>query len=223
MIGAPAFELHRKRSPSELGVTTLNEIVAVMGIKQQEQEALALDDPELRQEALSKIPKCYHQYLDVFSKVESNDLPPPRLGVDHKITLDPERGAHPAKDLGYSGLYRLSLEELEICRTYIEDQLKRGFIEPSDAPWAAPILFVKKPNGGLRFCVDYRKLNAMTIRDQYPLPLIEETMRQVATAKIFTKIDIRQAFHRIRMDPDSVDLTTFRTRYDTSTRYYRSG
>jgi reverse transcriptase-like protein/integrase-like protein len=71
----------------------------------------------------------------------------------------------------------------------------------------------RKPDGGLRFCVDYRKLNAITRKDRYPLPLIDELMERLSRAKIFTKLDIRQGFHRIRMSPESEDLTTFRTRY----------
>ncbi|THC87443.1 hypothetical protein EYZ11_013110 [Aspergillus tanneri] len=70
-----------------------------------------------------------------------------------------------------------------------------------------------KPGGGLRFCVDYRKLNSITKKDRYPLPLISEFMERISHARIFTKIDIRQGFHRIRMDPKQEDLTTFRTRY----------
>ena len=75
------------------------------------------------------------------------------------------------------------------------------------------MLFVKKPSGGLRFYIDYRKLNALTRKDRYPLPLIDETLARISSAKIFTKLDIRQAFYRIRIHPDSEDLTTFRTRY----------
>jgi hypothetical protein len=71
----------------------------------------------------------------------------------------------------------------------------------------------RKPGGGLRFCVDYRKLNAVTKKDRYPLPLVDELMERLSQAKIFTKLDIRQGFHRIRMSPESEDLTTFRTRY----------
>lgn len=71
----------------------------------------------------------------------------------------------------------------------------------------------KKKDGGFRFCVDYRKLNAVTKKNKYPLPLIDETLSKLEGARWFSKIDIRQAFHRIRMHPDSTDLTTFRTRY----------
>jgi transposase InsO family protein len=93
------------------------------------------------------------------------------------------------------------------------ENLDKGFIDSSKAPFAAPVLFVKKANGSLRFCIDYRKLNNLTRKDRYPLPLIDETLARLAKAKIYTKLDIRQAFHRIRIDPASEELTTFRTRY----------
>jgi len=126
---------------------------------------------------LEQVPTCYHDYLDVFSKAESDTLPPFRPKVDHKIELLP--GSSP-EDLGYTGLWKLSAEELEAARRYITENLQKGFIEPSGAPWAAPILFALKGDGSLRFCVDYRKLNAMTKKDQYYLPLIDETLNRIA-------------------------------------------
>ena len=71
------------------------------------------------------------------------------------------------------------------------ENLSKGFIDTSQAPFASPILFVRKANGGLRFCIDYRKLNAVTRKDRYPLPLIDETLAHLSKAKIFTKLDIR--------------------------------
>ncbi len=115
--------------------------------------------------------------------------------------------------LRVSPLYQISLEHLIYLKEYLTENLKRGWIEPSTAPYAAPVLFAKKPNGGWRFCVDYRRLNSVTKKDRYPLPLINETLTRLSRTKIFTKLDIRQTFNRIRIHPDSEDLTTFRTRY----------
>ena len=115
--------------------------------------------------------------------------------------------------ISHSPLYKLSAEELEAARKYIIENLNKGFIVPTSTPFASPILMAKKPGGGLRFCVDYRKLNAITKKDQYPLPLIDELMGRLSKARIFTKLDIRQGFHRIRLSPESEDLTSFRTRY----------
>ena len=144
--------------------------------------------------------------MEVFSKEVSDSLPPCR-SYDHKIELESER------QLGYGRLYNQSTEELKAVKEYLTENLRKGWIEPSQAPYSSPVLFVKKPNGGLRFCVDYRKLNQITKKDRYPLPLIDETLARLNRAKIFTKLDIRQAFHRIRMHIDSEELTTFRTRY----------
>lgn len=114
--------------------------------------------------------------------------------------------------VGYEPLRKMSLEEAEAAREYILENLEKGFISPSDAPWASPILMAKKPGGGLRFCVDYRKLNSITEKDRYPLPLIDETLAQLSKATIFTKIDFRQAFHKIRLEAESARLTAFRCR-----------
>jgi hypothetical protein len=152
------------------------------------------------------IPKQYIDYSDVFSKKDSDELPPHRP-VDHKIELTGDG------TLGYSPLYSMSTPELLALKKYLVDNLEKGFIEASQAPFSSPVLFAKKANGGLRFCIDYRKLNSLTKKDRYPIPLIDETLERIARAKIFTKVDIRQAFHRIRMDPASEELTTFRTRY----------
>jgi hypothetical protein len=79
---------------------------------------------------------------------------------------------------------------------------------------ASPILFVKKKDGSLRLCVDYRALNAITEQNPYPLPLIEETLRQVAGARYFTRRDLRTAFNLIRIKADDEWKTAFRTRYE---------
>ena len=84
---------------------------------------------------------------------------------------------------------------------------------PSKITYTLPVLFTPKPNGGWRFCVDYRKLNRITEKDKYPSPLIDETFRRITRVKVFTKLDIRHVFHRIRMHLDLEKLTAFGTRY----------
>ena len=107
----------------------------------------------------------------------------------------------------------MSPEELDAIKRYLDSHLAKGFIQASLASYSSPVLFVKKPGGGIRFCVDYRRLNAITKKDRYPIPLIEETLAQLEGAKYFTKIDIRQAFYQIRISEDSEELTTFLTRF----------
>jgi hypothetical protein len=84
---------------------------------------------------------------------------------------------------------------MEEVQRWVIENLSRGFIEASRCPWASPIMFVKKPRGGIHLCIDYRQLNAITKKDRYPIPLIEETMANVARCKIMTKLDIRKAFN----------------------------
>jgi len=106
----------------------------------------------------------------------------------------------------------MSLEQLEELKRYLREHLVKGYIEPSDADFGAPVLFVKKANGQWRLCVDYRKLNAITKKDRYPLPRIDETMKRLRNVKYFTVIDIQHAFNTIRMKDSAKNWTTFRTR-----------
>ena len=156
-----------------------------------------------------KLPAEYQEYAPLFSRRASDELPAHRQGVDHQIELTKEN------DLSFEPLRRMTEEQLSETKRYIIDNLHKGFIEPSGAPYAAPILFAKKADGSLRLCVDYRKLNALSKKDPCPIPLIDEMMARICKAKVFTKLDIQQAFHRIRMSPESEDYTTFRTRYGT--------
>ena len=107
----------------------------------------------------------------------------------------------------------MSRDELLVLQKYLTENLETGFIRSSSSPAASPVLFVKKPGGGLRFCVDYRALNAKTIKNRYPLPLIRETLDRLSKACIFTKLDIVAAFNRLRMAYGEERKTAFRTRY----------
>ena len=110
-------------------------------------------------------------------------------------------------------MYKLSELELATLKAYMEMNLDKGFIQRSSSPAAAPILFVKKKDGSLRLCVDYRALNAVTIKNRYPLPLISEILDRVRHAKIYTKLDLRDAYHLIRIREGDEYKTAFRTRY----------
>jgi len=108
----------------------------------------------------------------------------------------------------------MSKEEAEIVEKYVRDNLAKGWIIPSSFEYASPILFVRKANGALRLCVDYRGLNEVTKKDSYPLPLIDETIARVIKARYYTKFDIEAAFNNLYMATDKdADLTTFATRY----------
>ena len=150
--------------------------------------------------------KQFHDLVEVFSKKASDELPKQRA-LDYRIEL-----IGPA-DIGFPPLRRMNDQELHKVKKYLDKHLAKGFIMPSSASIASPVLFVRKLNGGLRFYVDYWKLNERTKKNRYPIPLINKTLGRLEGAKFFTKIDIRQAFHRLRIHPDSEEITTFRTRF----------
>jgi hypothetical protein len=103
--------------------------------------------------------------------------------------------------------------ELETLHAYIQENLSRGFIQSSESPAGAPVLFVKKKDGSLRLCVDYRGLNKITVPNRCPLPLISETLDRLRTGVIFTKLDMRGAYNLIRIAKGEEWKTAFRTRY----------
>ncbi|KAI0992902.1 hypothetical protein K3495_g15282 [Podosphaera aphanis] len=128
----------------------------------------------------------------------------------HAIDLQQENGKPLQPPWG--PLYGMSREELLVLRKTLTELLDKGWIRSSSSPAAAPVLFARKPSGGLRFCVDYRGLNAITVPDRYPLPLFKETLRQLSKAKYFTKLDVKSAFHRVRIREGDEWMTAFRCR-----------
>ena len=100
-----------------------------------------------------------------------------------------------------------------MVKEYVKDILGKGYIRPSTSPYTAPVLIVKKPDGGLRIYIDYRALNALTIKNRNAPPLIRETLARLYVAKIFTKFDIIAAFNKIRMKTEKEEKTAFLTRY----------
>ena len=136
------------------------------------------------------VPESLKEYKDVFSREEEGKLPEIE-GYDHAI----ETTAEPP----YGPLYNLSNTELEALRKYLDNALAKGWIRHSISPAGAPILFVPKKDGGLRLCVDYRGLNKITVKNRHPLPLISETLDRLSRAVRFTKLDLKDAYHRIRI------------------------
>ncbi|PNX63532.1 retrotransposon-related protein, partial [Trifolium pratense] len=107
--------------------------------------------------------------------------------------------------------YRMSASELKELKKQLEELLEKRFIRPSVSPWGAPVLLVKKKDGSMRLCVDYRQLNKVTIKNKYPLPRIDDLMDQLVGARVFSKIDLRSGYHQIRVKADDVPKTAFRT------------
>lgn len=153
-----------------------------------------------------EIPEELRDYADVFSKSSAEQLPE-HSTYDHTIPLEP--GTKPP----YGPIYSLSATELKALDEYLKENLAKGFIRPSSSPAGSPILFVKKSDGSLRLCVDYRGLNKITVKNRYPLPLIQENLDRLSNAKYFTKIDLRGAYNLIRIAAGEEWKTAFRTRY----------
>ena len=109
--------------------------------------------------------------------------------------------------------YRMAPSELRELKAQLEELLSKGFIRPSISPWGAPVLFVKKKDGSLKLCIDYKQLNRVTIRNQYPLPRIDELFDQLQGSRVYSKIDLRSGYHQLRVQESDVPKTAFRTRY----------
>ena len=109
--------------------------------------------------------------------------------------------------------FRLAPAELKELKEQLQELLDKGFIRPNTSPWGAPVLFVKKKDGTLRLCIDYRELNKVTIKNKYPLPRIDDLFDQLQGAQYFSKIDLRSGYHQLWIRKADVSKTTFRTRY----------
>jgi hypothetical protein len=145
------------------------------------------------------------EYPDVFL----DELPgmPPDRDIEFAIELQP--GTPPISKRPY----RMPPAELEKLKKQLQELLDKGFICPSTSPWGCPTLFVKKKDESLRLCVDYRPLNAVTIKNKYPLPSIDVLFDQLVGAKVFSKIDLRSGYHQIKIRASDIPKTTFSTRY----------
>ncbi|MBW0501209.1 hypothetical protein O181_040924 [Austropuccinia psidii MF-1] len=141
------------------------------------------EEPEEIETVLKVVPPAYHQYLDVFSKVKAEKLPP-HHACDHHIKLE---GLLPPIGV----IYSLSNPESDTLWAYISENIEKGFIRPSSSSTGEPVLFIKKKDGGLHFCVDYRKLNVVTRKNRYPFPPMNQLLTVFNGSTIFCKIDLR--------------------------------
>ena len=156
---------------------------------------------------IGNVPIKFQQYLGIMQK-EAADALPEHRPYDCKIDLKEGTTAP------WGPIYLLSEEELRTLREWLKEMEKAGKIKRSTSPAESPILFVPKPNGrGLRHCVDYRGLNAVTIPNRYPLPLMQELQDRVRGAQWFTKMDLKNGFNLIRIREGDEWKTAFRTRY----------
>jgi hypothetical protein len=146
------------------------------------------------------------EYSDVFSEANA-DLLPENRPYDCEIPLQP------GSEVPYGKLYNLTEDEAKTLESYVNENLEKGFIRHSASPAGAPCFFVKKKDGSLRLCVDYRGLNKVTVKNRYPLPLISDLIRTLSKAKIYTALDLRGAYNLVRIKPGDEWKTAFRTRF----------
>jgi len=155
---------------------------------------------------LSSIPEEYHEYADIFSKSKAETLAP---HCSYGLRINLEKDSHPL----VGTIYSLSKFEQETLKEFIDENLTNGFICSTLSSHRAPVLFVKKKDGSLRLCVDFRGLNRITKKDQYPLPLISDLLDSPCKACIYTKIDLRHAYHLVRIAEGDEWKTAFCTCY----------
>ena len=154
--------------------------------------------------SLEEVP-VVNEYLDIFLE-ELPGMPPDR---DIEFVIDLVPGTAPIAKRPY----RMAASELAELKKQLEELQRIGFIRLSSSPWGAPVLFVKKKDGSMRLCVDYRALNEVTIKNKYTLPRIDDLFDQLKGAKYFSKIDLRSGYFQLKIRESDIPKTAFVTRY----------
>ncbi|GJJ75631.1 putative transposase [Entomortierella parvispora] len=164
-----------------------------------------MTNPDLTVEQQAQIDEIVKEYQqDVFAPL--SEMPPARPGFDHQI---PTGVTSPV----VKKIYKMSPLELKTLKEQLDELLRLGYIQPSTSPWAAPVLFVKKKDGTLRLCIDYRGLNAVTIKNKYFLPHTDEFFDRMRGARYFSKLDLQQGYHQLQVAEEDRPKTAFSTRY----------
>lgn len=148
------------------------------------------------------LPELLQEFQGLF--LEPHGMPPQRK-IEHQIRLKPGTEAVAVRPYRYAHLQKDELEKQ--CAAL----LAQGIIRPSSSASSSPALLVRKPDNTWRLCIDYRALNACTVKDKFPIPVVEELLDELRGVKYFTKLDLRSGYHQVRMNANDVDKTAFRT------------
>jgi len=211
MIEAATYRMLVKRSDVKIFaviVLKINRLITTVENKSEEVNLHELSHAEVLKQVKIKLLSEYHDYLDIFNRAMVDQLSLHRF-YDHKIELIDEET--PSR----SRLYQMFNHKLQKIKKYLIEHLNKEFIFFSFASYASLILFAEKKDESLRFCVNYRKLNALTKRDHYSLSLIDETLARIQESKYLTRLNIIVAFNKLRMHSDSEDLTIFITFFNS--------
>lgn len=171
--------------------------------KNQELNEIELDKEDKEDDKASRIKE---EYKEIFGELPPG-LPPDRFGIEHHIRIQPN------STIPSRSPYRLSPDEQNELKKQLQELIDKDFIRPSASPYASPVLFVKKKNGKLRMCIDYRAVNKITIRNNYPLPKIDELLDRLYGAKVFSKFDLSSGYYQVKVADEDIEKTAFATKY----------
>ncbi len=211
IIEAATYRMLVKRSDVKtfaVIVSKIDRLITTVENKLEEVNLHELSHVEILEEIKVKLSFEYHDYLDVFDRAMIDQLSSHHF-YDHKIELIDEETSFRSR------LYQMFDHKLQKVKKYLIDHLNKEFIFFSFASYASLILFIEKKDESLRFCVDYRKLNALIKRDRYSLSLIDETLARIQESKYLTRLNIIVAFNKLHMHSDSEDLTIFIIFFDS--------
>jgi len=203
IIGTNAFAITCNQPDSELFVYSFTPVSPTETVQL---SSIPVGSATTAEPDLSTVPPDYHDITELFSKCVAEELPP-HCPYDHTIEI-PQDQVPPL-----SPLWPKTPVELEELCKYIDENLHKSFIRHLQSPCGAPILFVKKADGSLRLCVNYHGVNKITTKNRYPLPLIAEMLERMGRTKYFTKLDVRDGYHRLRMATGEEWKTVFKCRY----------
>ena len=218
MIEAAAYKSLVKRlnvTTFMIIITKIDRLLKTARNKLEDINLQELSHEEILKEVKAKLSSKYHDYLDVFDRAMTDQLFSHRL-YNHKIELIDE------KTFSRSRLYHMSDYKLQKMKNYLIKHLNKSFISSSSISYTSLILFIEKKDDSLRFCVDYRKLNALIKRDRYSLFLIDETLACIQDSKYLTWLNTIVVFNKLRMHLKSEDLTIFITSFDFYKYYVMS-
>ena len=213
MISAAALRKAARAPDHQVFQVFISEILEKSGVDPSSapslETALCSVIAQLEQDEVASLKPAMTSLIDKYRDVIPTDPEfkppyPPEREISHQIDIKP--GAEPPA----KNAYRMSPPELEVLKKIIEDLLARGLVRPSCSPYAAPVLLVKKPDGSYRFCIDYRALNLVTVKNAYPLPRVDDLLNKLRRAKFFSKLDAADGFWQVRMKAEDIPKTAFR-------------